>query len=180
MAITDAPDGTLWVQQVSVSVDVPEPSTPPTYDEIEDILTAVEAMQTLLTSIAAWSFDALQTDVASIEDYLVPATQEAAGATGRYSGSDTTYQTVASWTVETGKIGELKEITLLSDEYDYTQFKVTVGSIVFANNWQVQAAMPLIFEDLRLPAGSVVKVEAKSTDGTAIVVDAIIVGKEIT
>lgn len=180
MAITDAPDGTLWVQQVSVTVDVPVPSTPPTLDVLEDIKDVLDVIQAAIAVIEAWAFDTLQTDVASMEDYLVPATQEAAGAVGRYSGTATTYQTVASWTVETGKVGELKEITLLSDDYDHTHFKVTVGSIVFANNWLVQAAMPLIFEDLRLAAGSVVKVETKSTDGTAIVVDTVIVGKEIT
>jgi hypothetical protein len=202
MPISDAPDGTLWVQQVTVDVDVPAPPTVENDEILSSIDTRIAALVTLLTfvagwdfdtlqtdvaavkpdiaTIAAWAFDTLQSDIASLKDYIVPATQEAAGATGRYSGSDTTYQTVASWTVESGKTGELKEITLLSDDYDHTEFKVTVGSITFANNWQVQAAMPLIFEDLRLAAGTEVKVEAQSTDGTSIVVDAVIVGKETT
>jgi hypothetical protein len=202
MPITDAPDGTLWVQEVIVDVDVPAPPTEEDNELLTSIDTRIAALVTLLTlvagwdfdtlqtdvaavkpdiaTIAAWAFDTLQSDIASLEDYLVPATQEASGAAGRYSGTDTSYQTVASWTVETGKTGELKEITLLSDDYDHTEFKITVGGIVFANDWQVQAAVPLIFEDLRLAAGSIVKVEAQSTDGTAIVVDAVITGKEIT
>jgi hypothetical protein len=131
----DAPDGSVWVQNVDVVVNVPTPSQ--------------------------------------------PATENAAGGTGRYTGTDTTYQEVVSWTVAADKLGELKEITILSSSYAKTYFKVTVGDIVFATDWIVQAAMPLIFEDLKLAAGKVVKVEAKSTDGTSITVDAVIVGKEI-
>lgn len=131
----DAPDGSVWVQNVNVVVNTPTPSG--------------------------------------------PAVENAAGAAGRYTGTDTTYQTVVSWTVATDKLGELKEITILSSSYDKTNIQVTVGDIVFATSWVVQAAMPLIFEDLKLAAGKVVKVEAKSTDGTSITVDAVIVAKEI-
>ncbi len=180
MAITDAPDGTLWVQNVNVDVDVPEPITPPTYDILEEIKDDIEAMAIVLAAIEAWEFSTLQGDVASLEEYMVPVTEVAAGNVGRYSGSATTYQTVASWTVTTGKTGVLKEIILLSDDYDHTVFQITVGSITFSTAWTVQGAIPLIFDDLRLAAGSIVKVEAKSDDGTAIVVDAVITAKETT
>lgn len=108
-----------------------------------------------------------------------PATERAAGDADNYSGTDTTYQEVASWTVATAKVGELKEILILSDDYDHTLVKVTVGAVTWATDWSPTAAMPIIFEDLKLAAGDEVKVEAKSSDGTAIDVDAIIVGKEI-
>jgi hypothetical protein len=133
--VKDAPDGSVWVQNVDVVVNVPTPSG--------------------------------------------PATEVAAGGVGRYSGTATTYQTVVSWTVAAGKLGELKEITILSSSYSKTVLQVTVGSVVFATNWTVQAAMPLIFEDLKLAAGEIVKVEAKSSDGTSITVDAVITAKEI-
>lgn len=180
MAISDAPDGTLWVQQVSVSVDVPEPPETSTDELLEDIKDLLDTIETLITTIAAWGFSSLASNVSSVKSRLVPTTEEAAGDAGRYTGTDTTYQTVASWTVEAGKTGELKEITILSDDYDHTQFKITVGGITFETDWAVQGAMPLIFEDLRLAAGSVVKVECKSTDGTSITVDAVIVGRELT
>lgn len=109
-----------------------------------------------------------------------PKNERAAGDVGRYTGTDTTYQTVASWTVATGYIGELKEILILSSNYTKTQCQVTIGAITYATDWAVLSALPLIFEDLRLAAGTVVKVEAKSTDGTSITVDAAIVGKEIS
>jgi len=131
----DAPDGTLWVQNVTVVVDWP---TPP-----------------------------------------IPANELAAGDVGRYAGTDTDYQEVASWTVAAAKVGELKEITFLSDNYAKTSLKVTVGAVIFAEDWIVQGAIPLVFEDLKLAAGAIVKVEAKSTDGTSITVDAVIVAKEI-
>jgi len=133
--VKDAPDGSVWVQNVDVVVNVPTPSG--------------------------------------------PATENAAGGPGRYSGTATTYQTVAIWTVTADKLGELKEITILSSNYAKTVVQVTIGSVVWATNWTVQAAMPLIFEDLKLAAGSVVKVEAKSSDGTSITVDAVITAKEI-
>jgi hypothetical protein len=133
--VKDAPDGSVWVQNVDVVVNVPTPSG--------------------------------------------PATEVAAGGAGRYSGTATTYQTVVSWTVAADKLGELKEITILSSSYSKTVLQVTVGSVVFATNWTVQAAMPLIFEDLKLAAGEVVKVEVKSSDGTSIIVDAVITAKEI-
>jgi hypothetical protein len=133
--VKDAPDGSVWVQNVDVVVNVPTPSG--------------------------------------------PATEVAAGGVGRYSGTATTYQTVVSWTVAAAKLGELKEITILSSSYSKTVLQVTVGSVVFATNWTVQAAMPLIFEDLKLAAGQIVKVEVKSSDGTSIIVDAVITAKEI-
>ena len=131
----DAPDGSVWVQNVDVVVNVPTPSG--------------------------------------------PATEVAAGGVGRYSGTSTSYQTVVSWTVTAAKLGELKEITILSSSYSKTVLQVTVGSVVFATNWTVLAAMPLIFEDLKLAAGAIVKVEAKSSDGTSVTVDAVITAKEI-
>lgn len=108
-----------------------------------------------------------------------PADEQAAGAVGRYSGTDTTYQEVAKWTIATSKVGELKHITVLSDTYTKTHFQITVGAVVYATDWIMLSSIPLVFEDLRLAAATEVTVEAKSTDGTAIVVDASIVGKEI-
>lgn len=135
MTIQDAPDGTLWVQHVSVIVEAPVPPE--------------------------------------------PAHQWAAGDTGKYIGSDTTYQEVASWTVTAARTGELKEILILSSNYAHTKIKITVGAVTWCEDWAPQGSMPIIFEDLKLAAGSVVKVEAKSYDSTAIEVDAIIVAKEI-
>ena len=108
-----------------------------------------------------------------------PAVERAAGGKGRYSGTDTDYQTVVAWTVATGKVGDLKEILIISSNYAKTSLQITVGAITWATAWLTQAAMPIIFEDLKLAAASVVTVSAKSTDGTSITVDAIITAKEV-
>ena len=109
-----------------------------------------------------------------------PADEAAAGDIGNYSGTDQTYQTVATWTVATGKVGELKEILIISDDYAHTEIRITTAGTVFETDWSPTSSMPIIFEDLRLAAAAVVLVEAQSTDGTAIDVDAIIIGKEIS
>ncbi len=107
------------------------------------------------------------------------ANQLAAGAVGRKTTTSTSYQTVATWTVAAAKVGELKEILIISDLYANTLLQITVGAVVWATDWVIQSSMPIIFEDLKLVAGAVVKVECKSSDGTSITVDAIIVAKEI-
>jgi len=109
----------------------------------------------------------------------VAAKERAAGGAGNYSGVLETYQEVVTWTVATGKVGELKEILILSDDYAHTLMQITVGAVVWCTNWGPQGSMPIIFEDLKLATGTVVLVEARSDDGTAIDVDAIIVAKEI-
>jgi hypothetical protein len=106
-------------------------------------------------------------------------TEVAAGAIGRYSGAAVVYQTLASWTVAAGKTGELKEILILSDTYTITEIQITIDGVVYKTAWIMLAAMPLIFEDLKLDSGAVVLVEVLSTTGAAIVVDCAIIGKEI-
>jgi len=108
-----------------------------------------------------------------------PAKERAAGGAGNYSGVHETYQEVVSWTVADGKVGDLKEILVITDDYDHTEVKITVGSVTWCTGWSPTSAMPIIFEDLKLAEGTEVKVEAQSDDGTAIDVDAIIVAKEI-
>ena len=108
-----------------------------------------------------------------------PQSEQAAGAAAVLTTTSTSYQDVASWTVAAGKVGELKEILVLSSNYAKTLCKVTVGAVVYATDWAPQSALPLIFEDLRLAAAMEVLVEGKSSDGTSVVIDAAIVGKEV-
>ncbi len=112
---------------------------------------------------------------------IVPeaATEVAAGDAGNYNGASDEYQTVATWTVATGKVGELKEILIISDNYAKTLAQITIAGEVWETDWSPTSAMPIIFEDLKLAAGVVVLVEAHSDGVTTIDVDALIVGKEI-
>ncbi len=108
-----------------------------------------------------------------------PATEYAAGGIDRKTTTSTSYQEVEKWTVASGKVGELKELILISNDFAHTYFKVTIGDITFCNNTIVRNVIPLVFADLKLAETKEVKVECKSTDGTSITVDAVIVGKEI-
>ncbi len=108
-----------------------------------------------------------------------PTVEAATGDTGTYTGVAQTYQTVASWTVATGKQGILVEILVLSNNYAKTLMQITIGDVVYCTDFTPQGAMPIIFETLKLAAAKIVKVEAKSSDGTSITVDAVITGREV-
>lgn len=97
----------------------------------------------------------------------------------RYSGSDTSTQEVCSWTVTAGKTGILREISMIADEVDHAEFTVSIGGIALFTDQKFQSALTLVFPDIKLVAGVEVKVEVQSDDGTAIVVDAAISGKEV-
>ena len=152
-----APDGVLMIQ-VAVTID---------------------NVAVVPPSIATTNYYTYEAEKAAALAAAMPAVEAAAGDIGTYTGTDTNYQTVASWTVAAGKTGELKEILILSNDYAKTLVKITVGSVVWCTDWAPSSSMPIIFEDLRLDATTVVKVEVKSSDGTSITVDAIIVAKEI-
>lgn len=135
MAIQDAPDGTLWVQHVSVVLEVP---TPPE-----------------------------------------PAHEYPAGDVGRYSGNDAAYQEVAKWAVTADRVGELKEVSMITDNYVKTVWKLVIGATTVFNDLVIQSALTLPFFDLRLAALTEVTLSCHSDGVTAIVADGSIVAKEI-
>lgn len=98
---------------------------------------------------------------------------------GRYSGTDQTAQTVTSWTVSSDKMGVLKEISLVADLVAHAEITVSIGGTALFTDKLFQTTLTLVFPDLKLVAATVVLVEVESDDGTAIVVDAVITGKEV-
>lgn len=100
----------------------------------------------------------------------------------RYSGSDQDYQTVVSWTV--GQVwekdhGRIDEISMNSSSYPKTLFRLTVAGKPMFKDLQLQSALTLPARPPNeIARGEVVKVECKSSDGTAIVVIATITGRE--
>lgn len=97
----------------------------------------------------------------------------------RYSGSEVTYQSVVSWTVAVGKGGVLKEVSMESDNYAKTLFRLDIGGAAYFTDKTVIAPLTIPFADVSLAEGVVVEVLAKSSDGTALNVDGMISGKEI-
>jgi len=106
-------------------------------------------------------------------------TEVAAGGIGHYAGTDQTYQTVKSWTVTGGKIGELKEVSFTGTVLAKTHWKVVIGALTFVTDLLLGAPLTIPFFDLKLAAETVVTVSCKSTDGTSINADASIAAKEI-
>jgi hypothetical protein len=97
----------------------------------------------------------------------------------RYSGSAVTYQSVVSWTVAVGKGGVLKEVSMESDNYAKTLFRLEIGGTAYFTDKTVIAPLTIPFADVSLAEGVVVELQAKSSDGTALNVDGMISGKEI-
>jgi hypothetical protein len=96
----------------------------------------------------------------------------------RYSGSDTTYQTVVSWTVSSRKRGWLQEVSMITNNFEKTQFRLKVAGETLFEDKQIQSSLTLPFPWNELDEGSVVLLECRSTDGTTILVDGSITGRE--
>jgi len=98
----------------------------------------------------------------------------------RYSGTDTDYQTVVAWTVTTGKIGDLKEVSMVSNNYTKTHFRLVIAEVAQFADKTIQAPLSLPFPEgtWDLKPADVVVLEAKSSDGTSITVDGSITGAE--
>lgn len=97
----------------------------------------------------------------------------------RYSGTSTTYEEVVSWLVGTGKKGDLKEVSMYSDNFAKTHFKLVIRSTTQFEDKLIQTSLSLPFPDCELPEGATVALYAKSTNGTSITVDGSISGKEV-
>jgi len=111
---------------------------------------------------------------------VVPMLPEyAVSEVDRYSGAATEYQTVVSWTVSSSRLGILKEVSMVSDNYDKTLFKLTIAGEVKFEDVEIQTTLSLPYPDLVLAPGQQVLLEAKSSDGTSITVDGSITGKEV-
>jgi|GEM_PF-2281452 len=109
-----------------------------------------------------------------------PGAEEAVTEVDRYGGVHIEYQPLVSWTVSAGKTGYLRQVSMVTDTYAKTHFRLTIaGSEKFADRL-LQAPLTLTYPDLRLKAGATVLLEVKSTDGTAITVDGEIAGKEVS
>ena len=97
----------------------------------------------------------------------------------RLTTSSTSYATVVTWTVTANKVGELWFVEMMSDDYDHTQFKLVVGSTTIFTDLDLGTSLTIDCCQVKLEAGTVVTLSAKSTDGTEVNVDGDILGKEV-
>ena len=109
----------------------------------------------------------------------VPSLEAAAGDVARYEGDDAGYQVVAEWEVLAGKTGELREVSMISDDYENTVWKLVVGARTILEDDILQSALTIPFGDLKLAAGAKVTLSVHSDGVNTIVVDGSIIGKEV-
>jgi len=108
-----------------------------------------------------------------------PAHETAIIELDRLVTDDMEYDTVVSWTVTAARIGVLRFVEFETDDYDLTRFQLTIAGVVQFTDIQVEQTLTLELPDVKLAAGAVVLLEAKSSDGTEVTVDGDIIGKEI-
>lgn len=97
----------------------------------------------------------------------------------RYSGNDTDWQTLVTWTVSSGKVGDLHEISVTSDNDAKTRFKLTIaGTDMAIPDEEISTPFTLTWRRNEIAAAAVVIMQVKSSDGTTIAVDGILTGTE--
>jgi len=109
----------------------------------------------------------------------VPAHETVITKLARASPATTDYVTVVEWEVDEDAIGILQFVEMESDDYEHTRFKLTIAGVEQFADVQLEESLALEWPDVKLAAGDVVLLEARSTDTTEVNVDGDILGKEI-
>lgn len=73
------------------------------------------------------------------------------------------YLEIGSWTVAALKLGILREVSMISTQLDKTMWRYTIGGVSQFFDKVLPARLVLPYPDVQLPAGTVVKIEAKRT-----------------
>ncbi|MFC1935914.1 hypothetical protein ACFLX9_04085 [Chloroflexota bacterium] len=94
------------------------------------------------------------------------------------TNDNVSYQQVVEWTVAAGSEGDLHEISLFSDDFSKTQFRLTIAGVQQWTDRVVGTSLSIPYRANRLPAGAQVLLQARSTDGTLVTVDGSISGAE--
>jgi len=108
-----------------------------------------------------------------------PAKEAPAGAVDVWEGDDADYQEVVSWKVTDAKVGELIEVSMITDDYETTQWKLVIGATTFFTDLVILSALTLPLGILRLAAATVVTLYAKSDGATTVSTCGSIVAKEL-
>jgi len=122
-----------------------------------------------------------------VEEYMSHIRALPVSRVGRYTGTATTPQSLASWNVGhvwAKRYGMLKEISVVSNNFPNTMFRLRVElgepisqKVVLFDNVTIQAALTIPFPENRLTYGTWVYLDCWST-GPAIIVDGSIAGTE--
>lgn len=96
----------------------------------------------------------------------------------RYAGADKTFQRLIAWEIPAGYVGDLHEMSVLSNNDAKTIYRVTIAG----TDMQVPLDRPTttpqtwLWRDVSIPGPTECLIEVASTDGTNITVDGQITG----
>lgn len=96
----------------------------------------------------------------------------------RYVGTDKDFRELVAWDIPLGYVGDLHEISLVSDNDAKTRWKIMIGDTNMNLPVDRTLATPITmpWRDNKLPGPTSVRIEVFSTDGTSITVDGMITG----
>ena len=89
-----------------------------------------------------------------------------------------TYTEVCKWNL-TQFQGFLDEISITCDNFAKMKFNLDIGTLINLHDKSIQDILDLEFDDQLIDPNTEIKISVASTDGTAIVVDGMIVGREL-
>lgn len=118
---------------------------------------------------------------------IIPAITTVAGAIvvgqpvakwDKFTGGDQDWRELIRWDVPLGYIADLHELSILSDNDTKTRYRVWLANI--DQQWPTDRVtttpLTLPFRDTKVPGGTSVYIEVRSTDGTSINVEASLSG----
>jgi len=96
----------------------------------------------------------------------------------RFSGTDQDWVELVRWDIPIGFTGDLREISLVSSNDEKTRYRVFLANVDqnIPTDRQTTTPQSWPWDRTILPGGTSVWIEVRSTDGTAITVDATLTG----
>ncbi len=96
----------------------------------------------------------------------------------KFTGTDQEWRELIRWDIPIGYMGDLHEISILSDNDAKTRYRVFLANIDQQWPYDRQTTTPLTqpFRETKIPGGTSVWIELRSTDGTSINVESSLSG----
>lgn len=107
-----------------------------------------------------------------------PTVAELVSRTEGLVAATTSYQDLASWTVEAGKTGLLTEISMACSNYTKGRFRLMFGDKEQWKDIQLPAGLTMPYLNSPVRGGRTILVQGKSSDGTALNMWGHIAGEE--
>jgi len=144
-----------------------------------DVKVTLDSEEIVISSSALPTGAASETTVASINTFLAGT---AVPTMGHYTGTASTYQTLATWTVGSGKTGYIHDISFAcrGDDVSYSQFELMIaGATIFTDVYAV-GGVSFPFDGLaKLATGESVIIKGKADGSHTVFLNGSIAGREV-